>query len=114
MLMTMENASTNATDAEDPAVQPGDCESTGHGLGPQPLVIVKRDQPDIVAAVTEHYSGAVVIVDRRVGPRRQTTRPPEAERREGEDPRRPLSRSETSMWNHAHYRIAYRWTDAGE
>jgi len=58
----------------------------------QYLLIVARNQPDLCRYLTNNFAGdekVEVILDRRLGQRRQRVQPHELERRKGERRRQP-------------------------
>ena len=70
------------------------------------LVVVARDQPDILESLTQHFAAnedVQVLLDRRQGERRQRVQTYEGDRR-GPDRRRPPSVE--SDFSHRRYVIA--------
>jgi len=68
------------------------------------LFIVSRDHPDLYAYLRERFAtdrGVEVILDRRLGQRRQRARPSELERRQNDRRQRPEIDLELQTRSHA-------------
>jgi hypothetical protein len=74
------------------------------------LIIVDADRADLLPRLQAQFADALVILDRRGGDRRQTSRPVPVERREGGDRRQPSTWSE-ELCRMDGYRIVCRVRD---